>query len=268
MRSPREQERWLLRRFLSVYDHESWKEPDADYDWVEERAEGAVEVIATRVADGLKLAIEHTLIQPYPVEKLDFARFRRFFRVDDPALTREGAFLYVDVPAGLLQQGANWQQIANAVLQCVRENKATIKEGHGFLDCVLGDDRTVRLQTRLEEAPGESGVTLIRRYGEFDVDATVRKALRTKLPKLTGTAVDRRLLMLERDQMHLLPEAIGRAIDEYRAEFPRLQQVDEIWLAETHERRRVVLFDRLRADYSYSPLFIFDGDDIYRQAHD
>ena len=47
-------------------------------DWVDEHENGAVELIA-RKSDGTTLAIEHTLIQPYPLEKEDFARFDRAF---------------------------------------------------------------------------------------------------------------------------------------------------------------------------------------------
>ncbi|MBN8499320.1 hypothetical protein, partial [Accumulibacter sp.] len=155
-----------------------------------------------------------------------------------------------------------------AVYQCIRQNKSTIQEGYGFLACEIKRNATVRLQTRLMECPGNPGRTWIGTYGQMDVETTVQTALRTKVPKLTKTAADLRLLILERDQIHLVPKYIVRAIDGYRAQFPQLQSVDEIWIAETHEDRRVVLFDRLRPDYSYVPCFIFDGDKVLRQAYD
>ncbi len=40
----------------------------------------------------------------------------------------------------------------------------------------------------------------MQRYGELRVEDSVRRALERKLPKLIRTDVDRRLLMLERDQ--------------------------------------------------------------------
>ena len=47
----------LLKRFISVYEKLTWAE--ADCDWVDEREDGAVELIARR-SDGATLAIEHT----------------------------------------------------------------------------------------------------------------------------------------------------------------------------------------------------------------
>ena len=67
-------EQLLLKRFISAYEEGTWAE--ADCDWVDEREDGAVELIAKRSKGssiGLStpilsstLAIEHTLIQPYP----------------------------------------------------------------------------------------------------------------------------------------------------------------------------------------------------------
>lgn len=88
-------ERPLLQRFLSVYDRDTWA--DAHCDWVDEREDGAVELVATRKSDGTTLAIEHTVIQPYPREKEDFARFNRAVMHDasDPSLVVRGTILFV-----------------------------------------------------------------------------------------------------------------------------------------------------------------------------
>ena len=61
-------EQLLLKRFISAYEEGTWAE--ADCDWVDEREDGAVELIAKK-NNGATLAIEHTLIQPYPHEKED-----------------------------------------------------------------------------------------------------------------------------------------------------------------------------------------------------
>src|ERR1700681_953966 len=98
----------LLKRFISVYQNDTWS--DAHCDWVDEREDRAVELLATRSSDRATLAIEHTLIQPYSREKEDFARFERAFRRGgrDPSLEISEAVLYVDVPGGTLQPGDDW----------------------------------------------------------------------------------------------------------------------------------------------------------------
>jgi hypothetical protein len=55
---------------LSACGNESWN--GAALDWVEEKQDGAIEVIATN-RDGKRLALEHTLIQPF-VGDLDLKR--------------------------------------------------------------------------------------------------------------------------------------------------------------------------------------------------
>src|SRR4051812_36198886 len=103
-------EQALLRRFISVYDRNAWR--DAHLDWLDERLDGAVELLATK-ADGSTLAIEHTIIQPHPSEKEDFARFvRAFGNADsDSTLALPGKYIYVDIPIGALEKGADWKAL-------------------------------------------------------------------------------------------------------------------------------------------------------------
>src|SRR5436190_19906602 len=98
-------EHYLITRFLRAYEQGDWA--DAEFDWVDEHQDGAVELVARRPSDGVTLAIEHTVIQPRPEEKEDFAMFSRSFPADisDPSLEIPHAFLFVDVPFGALQKG-------------------------------------------------------------------------------------------------------------------------------------------------------------------
>lgn len=74
MPAPPGKERPLLTRFLRAYEAGSWA--NASLDWVDERLDSAVELVATRSSDGATLAIEHTVIQPHSREKADL-RHRR-----------------------------------------------------------------------------------------------------------------------------------------------------------------------------------------------
>lgn len=257
-------EHYLIARFLRAYEHGSWT--DAELDWLDESQDGAVELVAKRRSDGVTLAIEHTVIQPHPQEKEDFAKFKRTFSADikDPSLEIPHGFLYVDVPFGALQRGADWTAVAKCVLAAIRLNKDSIPDGRSQLRCAAGG-RDFVLQTRLVRDPSSpSGKTIIRRYGEFDLASTVRTALATKLPKLVRTPAMRRLLMLERDQWHVDHTALATEIDVCRPGFPEMASVDEIWIAETHEERRIVLFDPVLPGRGYGPVYTFTGDDLHR----
>jgi hypothetical protein len=259
-------ERSLLERFISVYENDSWA--NADCDWIDERQDGAVELIATRKSDRTTLAIEHTVIQPYGREKEDFARFDRAFTpgAADGSLDVPGAILYIDLPAGTLRPGDDWNTIADSVRECIRAKKQTLPEGYSRLQCPLTDGRTAELQVLRQSTPGDKGQTIIRRYGPFDLASTVRTALEKKLPKLLATKTNKHLLMLERDQWHVNHTAIRAELERFRGPFPLLASA-EIWIAETHENRRIVLFDPVLPGRAYDPVFTFVGD-VLLSRHD
>jgi hypothetical protein len=63
--------------------------------------DGGVELVATQIASGRALAIEHTTIEAFVGEKNDFHQhFREFERrlKKDPPLKEPGVALYVDAP--------------------------------------------------------------------------------------------------------------------------------------------------------------------------
>jgi hypothetical protein len=156
-------ERPLLKRFLTVYDQGDWNDPEAD--WVDERADGAVEVVAKRKRDGATLAIEHTIIQPHPKEKEDFAKFDRAFEPAnrDPSLERPDSYIYVDVPIGVLQKGEDWSALVQDVCECIRAKKDSLPEGQSQQRCVTTAGREVVLQVRLVREPGTESYRLHER---------------------------------------------------------------------------------------------------------
>jgi hypothetical protein len=248
----------LLNAFISVYENDKWA--GADRDWVDEHEDGAVDVVARR-SDEATLAIEHTLIQPYPHEREDFARFARAFLGGDRDRSLEipETLLRVDVPAGTLRRGDDWAAVAEAVRDCIRRSLLTFPEGRSDLACPpVGGNGT--LQIYRQAIPGHEGRTIFRRYGAFDIASTIRDALTRKLPKLAETQADRRILMLERDQWHLDHTAIAAGLESLRSECPLLASIDEIWIAETHDNRDIVLFALVRPDGKYESVYTFAGE--------
>jgi hypothetical protein len=95
--TPRREDRFI-EIFLSAYDGGSWK--DADVVPVERIMDGAVEVVATRKPDGFKLAIEHTIIEPFVEGKGDLAQFWPRFENDDKSFGVPDRITRVFVPVG------------------------------------------------------------------------------------------------------------------------------------------------------------------------
>src|SRR5689334_3413293 len=91
----------IVEAFLSRYEDGSWA--DAQLEWLDKTMDGAVEVRATRASDGKRVAIEHTIIEPFIGEKADFAIFRAAGLAaieNDDSLVVPGLRIEVFVPVG------------------------------------------------------------------------------------------------------------------------------------------------------------------------
>jgi hypothetical protein len=232
-------ERPIIRMLLSACDNGAWQH--ADLDWVEEKQDGAVEVIATR-ADGTQLALEHTLIQPFVGEKFDSEVFMRAFgRIEkNAALTLPGRNLDVIIQVHAIPKGYDWDEVGKDLFNWLLANhNAAPQEGQSsHLVHVAAASKNgplaLPITLRVMHLPGMAGSCLIARDKmPGDLQAIVEKALRTKIPKLVATAVDMRLLLLERDQIALGDNEIYRQIVKLEPAFPDLARVDELWIANT-----------------------------------
>jgi len=238
----------LIDLFLSAYECDSWA--DSGREWLDEKVDGSVELQATRSSDGMVLAIEHTLIQPFDGDKGDFARFAPIFLPieEDASLAIPGQATYVDIPVGTLESGKDWSQIGNETHRWLRDNVKSFPKGrssHSFASHELNGAR-ITLKVRVVPIPGFPGKLIIRRTGPMALRTVIAKALRTKLPKLVATQADKRILLLERDQFRLSEREIHGEVELRRPEFPELDKVDEIWFAETvfYNSERIVEFIR------------------------
>jgi hypothetical protein len=224
---------------LSACDNGAWR--DADLNWVEEKQDGAVEVIATR-ADGTRLALEHTLIHPFVGEKFDSEVFMRAFgRIEkNPALTLPERHLDVIIPVNAIPKGHNWDDVGQDLLNWLLANH-TVAPEEGESSNVVPVAATSKrgplalpITLRTMHLPGMAGSCLIARDRmPGDLDAIVERALRTKIPKLVAAAADKRILLLERDQIALGDNEIYGRIVKLAPAFPGLARIDEIWIANT-----------------------------------
>jgi hypothetical protein len=221
----------LLNLFLFAYDDFTWA--TASLTWLDQEQDGTVELLAKR-ADGMTLAIEHTLIESFIGEREDFERFKAFLAIqDDPSLVTPGKIVYINVPRGVLAKGQPWQQIVSGVHQWLRANIHALPNGESTHTCVIGSGvPDVSLQARVIPEPKFSDHPIIRRYGAVNVGETVEKALKAKLPKLVATTADKRILLLERNQWSLSERGIHAEVERSRSAFPSLAQV-EVWSVET-----------------------------------
>ena len=237
----------FIKLFLSAYEDNSWADAEMSKPDAIDRQNPAVDMLATRKADGTTLAVEHTIIEPFVGDKQDFASFGPAFLAceQDHSLLMPGRWLEVFVPVGTLrkQTPVARDAIVRAVHEWIRVNRLTLPDGRGKYQCKVANvpgNRSFEISlnvrvTPLKRGPAdEPGVLHVRRQ-QMDVNLgdVVERSLRKKLPKLANTKSDRRILLLERQHMNLLPEMMLQEIHGRRAVFPELSSVDEMWIIET-----------------------------------
>jgi len=208
----------------------AWK--DASPDWVEEKRDGAVEVIATALS-GATLALEHTLMQPFVGEKFDSEAFMKAFgRIEkNPLLTLPGRALDVIIPINAIPKGYQWEEVGADLLGWLMLNHTNAP-----VDGESSHVVPVAVMSKLGPLPLTIilGSYLISRHRTpGSLEAVVAKALRTKIPMLVATQAEKRILLLERDQIALGDGQVYREIVKLAPLFPDLARIDDVWLANT-----------------------------------
>jgi hypothetical protein len=231
----------FIEAFLSAYDDLSWA--NADKDWLDRRLDKAVEILATRKSDGKTLAIEHTLVEPFVSDKEDYAFFElSFLKIEnDHALVVPDRGINVFIPVGTLHghhRTASRDAIVKAVHEWIRANRLNLADGQTKHRCrVTGIQGAAPFEITLTiksiSIPGRGSLHVRRQQVNDDLSDVIEKALRKKLPKLAAQTADKRILILERQHMNLLPERILDEIEKQRTVFSDLSAVDEIWILET-----------------------------------
>ena len=240
MRTKPTREDPFIERFLSAYENGSWA--DAEIRCLDKELAGAVDALVTRKSDRKKLAIEHTIIEPFVNEKEDFAFFEAaFLKIEeDKSLLVPGKWIQVFIPVGILRgQREQESNVVNSVHAWLRANRLCLPEGfseHRYTIDGIPEDPAfeIKLTTKVSPLPASPGSLHVRRQQiDNNLGDVVEKALRKKVPKLVKTAADKHILLLERQHWNLPQESILNEIEKRKAIFPELAKVDEIWLLET-----------------------------------
>jgi hypothetical protein len=94
-------------------------------------------------------------------------------------------------------------------------------------------DFEITLTLKVVVLAGEGKIHIRRQQVADSLGAVIERILTKKLPKLVNTPATKRVLLLERRHMNLVPKQILEEIEKRRSSFPSLNSVDEIWIVET-----------------------------------
>jgi hypothetical protein len=243
----------FVERFLLSYENSSWA--DANRDWVDRRLDKAVEMLATRKSDGKTLAIEHTLVEPFVSDKEDYAFFESSFLniENDTALVVQDRWIRVFIPVGTLhgqRKTSARGAIVKSVHDWIRAHRLNLPDGQTKHKCAVGGvtgaaPSEIILTVKARPLPGPGSLQVRRQQIGDDFCDVIGKALKAKLPKLVSQKADKRILMLERQHMDLVPKRILDEIEKQRPRFTELSAIDEIWILETvgYEQSGCFLFE-------------------------
>lgn len=194
-------------------------------------------VDATCVDDaGRRLAIEHTLIQPFESEKKDSAVFLQTLGAieNDPTLVEAGYMCLASQPVGSIPKGVKWNAVPKELLKQLPtflpgllegSNKVTIRTPDWFLDLVI---------EKLNLGPNYPGKFLTGRQWPGDPGPEViLSGLRNKVPKLSTAVADMRILLLEKNAVAGTIESQLELVKDSEEVKRLLAGIDQIWVANT-----------------------------------
>ena len=227
----------LVKLFLSQY-----KDSDGNFfnvtarpDTVE-RKEKAIEAIA-QDKHGHRLAIEHTLLQPFEGKMADDVPFTTVFERlrKDESLLLPDRFIDVLVPTFAIPTGVKWEEVGVKVYEWFKNARQSFpldgESEHSIPS--LGFELKVLVQTM--KIPGTKGVVVVGRILPANkpfIDV-LQKALGDKVPKLVATPAEKHILLLEDNGVAIGFVKVTTGIDTSVDALPDLKKVSEVWIAHT-----------------------------------
>lgn len=229
----------------STYQVESWPDDDSSKKNVD---------ALCRDTEGRTLAIEHTLIEPYPGHKEDTDRFRRTLEVleNHPSLVQKGYTVIVVQAFRAIPKGIKWDEVPQQMIAQLAPVLPSLPEGARAIT-VSGPKWSFDLQvSKRRIATGEGNFSTGRIHPGEPGPEIVLAALEKKIPKLAATSADKRILLLEMDAV------AGSVADQFALvpDEPRVQawlsSIDEIWTVNTATLESE---DTIFTDQLFSPLY-------------
>lgn len=199
-----------------------------------ERHRPAIDGVATDALGG-KLAIEHTLLQPYEGYLEELIRlgivFDRLWR--DPIFRLPNHEFVILLPSRCVPAGVDWKNASDLLASWFLKNAPGFPPGtskHIISDVPFHLELEVENTCPSFWPEGRVFVSLPKPAGPYKT--VISRALSEKSAKLANTPADRRVLLFERVDVIRGYVEICESVDEMKGSFSQMNDIDAIWVAE------------------------------------
>lgn len=225
-------EKRVIERFLTTYNAFEGVELQV-IAWPDEvdRSGKAIDAIA---ADGTtRIAIEHTLLQPFVGERDESAIFLKTVGMLDqkPTLKIEGYSVTLTFGVGAVPKRVDWTSVAPAVENWYLSTAPTLPDGE-TRHTVPGLPFALDVHVAKVAIPGRADLFIDRWMPPESLDGVIAKAVADKLPKLLATAADEHVLLLEKNT---IARGYGEITESLRATHPNMPELSQVsvWVIDT-----------------------------------
>lgn len=189
-----------------------------------------------RDLDGHTLALEHTLIEPFAGERADRDRFMRTLATleNHPSLVQPEYRFIASQAVGSVPTGVDWNDIPMELLKHLPNVLPALPEGNTELAVPAGKlELKIRLEKRRLRVSGPGEFFTARGISGDTGPETLIRALASKIPKLSASSADKKILLLEQDNVAGTIESQFGKIPEDHEIRRLLRDIDDIWSVKT-----------------------------------
>jgi hypothetical protein len=201
-----------------------------------ERNDEAVDAIAVD-RNRRRLAIEHTLVQPFQGQVMDDRPFQGVFGQlsTDPSLRVRERSIHVVAPALAVPPRINWQGVAEKVRAWFIAEARDLPVGGAAHFTIPGLGFELGASVETTALPGCGGKVIVARMlpGTDCFVPVLQKALSKKVPKLVRAPADRRILLLESRDFAIGSTMVVDRLNEALALRQDARMVDGVWVVHT-----------------------------------
>jgi len=224
----------VIERFVQAFNAEQ-QTAYAITAWPDEQDRTGKAIDALASNGSTTLAIEHTLLQPFSGERNDTTIFLQTIGKLDkaPHLMLPNLSVTLTIDVGAITKGIDWSTITPAIEHWYLDVRDQLSNG-GSRHTIPNLPFTLEVHVERTPLKHDRGFFFIGRVmPDKPLRDTVEQALKTKVDKLTAASADKRILLLEKETPIFGDGEVGELLQQLLPQFPKLAQVDEVWIANT-----------------------------------